>query len=162
MADERFALTLTLREGFQFAAAFDDPNVPELVLDEPPPLGEGRGPNAARILAAAVGNCLGASLLFCLRRARIEVRELRVGVEGALVRNERGRLRIGEIRVQLQPEVPAEQRARMGRCLDIFEDFCIVTESVRRGIDVRVAVEVAEAPAQPVPAGCSDPAACGS
>lgn len=137
---DRFSLTLTLRDGFEFAADFDQPGVPDLVLDEPPPLGAGHGPNAARVLAAAVGNCLGASLLLCLRKARIEVKELRVSVDGSLVRNERGRLRIGELRVALHPDVPPEQVERMGRCLDIFEDFCIVTESVRQGIDVQVTV----------------------
>lgn len=29
----------------------------------------------------------------------------------------------------------------MRRCLELFEGFCVVTQSVRRGIDVDVAVE---------------------
>lgn len=37
----------------------------------------------------------------------------------------------------------AEGRERMGRCLEIFESFCTVTESVRQGIDVKVSVEPA-------------------
>jgi hypothetical protein len=57
------------------------------------------------------------------------------------LRNERGRLRIGAIRVTLAPEVDLEQRGRMGRCLELFEDFCIVTESVRHGFPVSVNVE---------------------
>lgn len=32
----------------------------------------------------------------------------------------------------------------MSRCLELFEDFCIVTERVRRGIMVTVEVESAE------------------
>lgn len=64
-------------------------------------------------------------------------------VAGTLVRNERGRLRIGEIRVTLAPEVNPEQQERMGRCLELFEDFCIVTESVRHGFPVTVHVETA-------------------
>jgi hypothetical protein len=28
----------------------------------------------------------------------------------------------------------------MRRCLELFEDFCVVTQSVRRGIDAEVAV----------------------
>jgi organic hydroperoxide reductase OsmC/OhrA len=71
------------------------------------------------------------------------VHGLRTEVEGTFVRNERGRMRIGEIRVTLAPEVTPEQRERMGRCLELFEDFCIVTESVRHGIKVEVAVEPA-------------------
>ena len=140
-AESRFALQLTLQEGYRFTVSFGDEPFPELTVDEPPPLGSGRGPNPARLLATAVGQCLGASLLHCLRRSRIDVTGLRTTVEGTLVRNERGRLRIGEIRVTLAPEVDPEQRERIGRCLELFEDFCIVTESVRHGFPVSVNVE---------------------
>jgi len=34
-----------------------------------------------------------------------------------------------------------DDRVRMRRCIEMFEDFCIVTQSVRKGIDVKVAVE---------------------
>jgi organic hydroperoxide reductase OsmC/OhrA len=71
----------------------------------------------------------------------VEVAALRTTVESTIVRNERGRLRIGGLRVRLAPDVTPEQRERMGRCLDLFQDFCIVTESVRDGIVVDVEVE---------------------
>ena len=138
-----FAVGLTLREGYAFSVDFEQQGVPVLVLDEPPPLGTGRGPNAARLLAAAIGNCLSASLLHCLRRARVEVQGMHTTVEGTLVRNERGRFRVGAIRVKLAPDVAPEQRERMSRCLELFEDFCIVTESVRQGVQVDVEVEAA-------------------
>ncbi len=144
---ERFALSLTLQDGYAFAADFAQEGVPPLLVDEPPPLGAGQGPNPARLLAVAVASCLSASLLFCLRKARIDVAAFRTTVEGTLARNESGRMRIGGIRVRLAPQVAPEQRDRMGRCLDLFEDFCIVTESVRQGIEVDVAVEGAPAAA---------------
>ena len=68
--------------------------VPPLLLDEPEPLGDGDGPNAAKVLAAAVGNCLSASALYCLRRARIDVQSMRTTVSASLSRNEAGRLRV--------------------------------------------------------------------
>ncbi len=145
MTQDRFALTLTLQGGYAFTVDFGQEGVADLMVDEPPPFGAGRGPNAARLLAAAVGHCLGASLLFCLRRSRIPVKQLRVTVAGTLVRNERGRLRIGEIRVSLAPDITPEDRDRIGRCLDVFEDYCIVTESVRQGTPVTVAAEPAVA-----------------
>jgi organic hydroperoxide reductase OsmC/OhrA len=123
---------------------FEQQGVPPLLLDEPPPLGAGRGPTAARLLAAAIGNCLSASLLYCLRRARVEVQGMHTTVEGTLVRNERGRFRVGAIRVKLAPDVAPAQRERMSRCLGLFEDFCIVTESVRQGVQVDVEVEAAQ------------------
>jgi uncharacterized OsmC-like protein len=29
----------------------------------------------------------------------------------------------------------------MARCLEVFEDYCVVTQSVRDGIDITVSVE---------------------
>ena len=143
---DRFTVDLSLRDGYAFNVEFGDGEGPPIVIDELPPLGEANGPNPARLLAAAVGSCLSASLLFCLRKSRIEVGELRTIVEGTVLRNERGRLRMGGIKVRLAPQITPEQRERMGRCLDLFQDFCIVTESVREGIAVDVEVQPALTP----------------
>ena len=59
---------------------------------------------------------------------------------------------IAELRVDLSPDVPEHERDRLSRCLDLFEDFCIVTQSVRDGIDVDVRVEP-HFPAAPEPPG---------
>lgn len=141
MEENGFTLTLDLEKGYEFRVDFHQPGVPSLLMDEPPPLGEDRGPNASRILAAAVGNCLSASALFCLRKARIPVKGMRTTVQASFLRNPHGRLRIGGIQVKIQPEVAPEDRERMGRCLELFEEFCVVTQSVRGGIDVKVEVE---------------------
>jgi uncharacterized OsmC-like protein len=146
--EKEFNLTLRLEDGYRFEVDFDDVDAAPLVVDEPAPLGEGTGPNAARLLGAAIGNCLAASLLFCLRRARVEVGELRVDVSGTLARNERGRFRIAGVRVRLHPDVAAADQPRIERCLDIYEDFCIVTQSVRDGFDIDVAVETTPATAR--------------
>jgi len=140
VSDGTFALEVERRERFEFEIRFDEATWAPLLADEPPPLGEGLGPNPVRLLGAAVGNCLAASLLFCLERARIDVADLRAHVEGDVVRNDRGRLRVGELRVRLEPTVRGEVGRRLERCLEIFEDFCIVTQSVRDGLDVRVEV----------------------
>lgn len=140
-AEQRFSMVLWLHDDYMQVVEFGMDGVTPLVVDEMQPLGAERGPNPARLLGAAVGSCLGASLLYCLRKARIGVTDLRTTVEGTMVRNDRGRLRIGELRVRLAPTVPEAERARMARCLEIFEDFCIVTQSVRAGIDVAVRVE---------------------
>ena len=136
-----FSVELESREGYEFVARFDEPKDAELRLDEPPPLGAGRGPNAARLVAAAVANCLSASLLFCLRgKFKQHPGPLRATATGTLVRNEKGRYRIGGIDVVLSLGAPQGALAHLDRCLEQFEDFCVVTESVRRGIPVSVKV----------------------
>jgi organic hydroperoxide reductase OsmC/OhrA len=136
-----FSLGLSQVERFQFDVTFDNAAWPPLRLDEPVPLGDDSAPNASRILAAAVGNCLSASLLFCLEKSRVPVKGLQGTVTGEIVRNAKGRMRIGAMKVVLHPVLDGVPVERMARCLDLFEDFCVVTQSVRGGIDVQVSVE---------------------
>ncbi len=135
-----FTITLEQTQDFEFKVRFDKPQFPEGRRDEPAPLGRDAWPSASRALAAAVGNCLSASLLFCARKAKVEMGPIKTRVRTEIHRNERGRLRIGKIEVEIDPAIPEAERRKALRCLDLFEDYCIVTESVRNGIDVQVSV----------------------
>lgn len=137
---------LELEDGYRIRADFGE-GQGVLVMDEPAPLGEGSGPNASAVLAAAVANCLSASLVFCLRKAHVELESLDAEVDVTTARNERGRLRVSGLQVRLHPVPAAGQEGRVERCLGLFEDFCVVTEAVRGGIDVDVTVD-----GMPVPA----------
>lgn len=135
-----FRVDLERIREFEFRADFDWQGVAPLVVDEPEPLGDRKGPNASRLLGTAVGNCLSASLLFCLEKAKVEVNALKTAVTGHIVRNERGRLRVGKIEVHIMVDAPSDTPQRVSRCLELFEDYCVVTASVRKGIDVNVVV----------------------
>jgi uncharacterized OsmC-like protein len=136
-----FEVTLSRLEKYRFDVDFGDGHHTTLRMDEPEPLGDDAGPNAARVLAAAIGNCLSASLLFCLGKAHIDVTDVNTRVTGTTVRNERGRMRLGSLEVHIEPDVGTVPPEKLQRCLDIFEDFCLVTASVREGLDVDVQVD---------------------
>ena len=136
---DRPSAHLEMESAYRFRVTFA-PGQPGLVTDEPAPLGDGRGPAPTAMLAAAVGNCLASSFLFCTRKARIEPRGLAVDVRLRMERVE-GRLRIAAMDVHKEPELDEADRARVGRCLELFESFCTVTESVRRGIPVNLLVK---------------------
>lgn len=128
---------------YGFRIRFDDASLPELLTDEPPPLGDGRGPNPSALLLAGVANCLGASLLFALRKFRNTPGPLTLQVEADKARNEAGRWRIPMARVRIVLSDKAANFEHFDRILAQFEQFCIVTQSVRDGI--RVEVEVVDA-----------------
>jgi uncharacterized OsmC-like protein len=137
---DSFEITLERIAGYRFRTDFGVAGIPPLVVDEPPPLGENAGPNPARLLAAAIGDCLSASLIFCLAKARVEVGDVDVRVVGTFRRNERKRLRIGGLDVTIEVDTRGADPDGIGACLEAFEDFCVVTASVRKGIDVTVTV----------------------
>jgi organic hydroperoxide reductase OsmC/OhrA len=137
-----FTIHLEQIEDYQFKVKFDFPKADELLLDEPQPLGLSEGPNASRLLAAAAANCLSASLLFCLTKTldQIPAHGIRTEATGKLVRDEKQRLRIGGIDVKLIIGDELESAARLPRCLQFFEDFCVVSASIRQGIPIAVEV----------------------
>jgi organic hydroperoxide reductase OsmC/OhrA len=136
-------LTLTWQKDLAFTVSFDVPSITPLKADELPPQGEGEGVNATRLLGAAVGNCLSSSLAFCLSRNKVELKTMKTEVEIKNVRSETGRLRVNRIKVELYPELKSsEDSTKSKRCQEIFQDYCIVTESVRKGIPVEVNVKM--------------------
>ena len=137
---DTFAIELQRLDGYRFQVDFQSPGVAPLVVDEAPPIGAGSGPSPSRLLAAAIGNCLSASLLFSLGKARVDVAGIRTKVTGTYVRNERNRLRIGRLDVAIAVELPGADEEKVKKSLGVFEDFCVVTASVRAGIEVGVVV----------------------
>ncbi len=129
---------LGLLERYRFGVEFDVDSVPDLVVDEMKPIGEGLGPNPTRLLSAAIGHCLSSSLLYCLDKAKINAKKLDTTVTANIERNKEGYLRIAGLNVQIHLEVSDEDKPRLPRCLSIFENYCTVTQSVRKGIDVKV------------------------
>ncbi|MEZ4588589.1 MAG: OsmC family protein [Gemmatimonadales bacterium] len=145
MSDHEFGVRLLLQDGYRFEVQAD--GAPDFVVDEAAPLGEGAGPNPARLVATAVGHCLASSLLFCLRKARVPVAGVVVDVRGTYRRTERTRLRLGGLSVTLSPGLEGTEPERVARCLEIFEDYCVVTEALREGLPITVDVQTGLAPA---------------
>lgn len=140
MSDTSFTVELVQQADYRFEVRFDSPAVPSLITDESAPLGADAGPNPARLLGTAVANCLAASLLFSLRRFKNAAGPVRATATVSLVRNAQNRLRIGRIDVDLHLAAAAPDMRSLARVLAQFEDFCIVTQSVRAGITVDVRV----------------------
>jgi uncharacterized OsmC-like protein len=126
--------------GYKYEVTFDEWGG-KIVMDEPAPLGGSEGPNASMLISSAVGHCLSASLLFCLEKSRVKVDDVETDVETTLGRNDRGRWRIEGIKVKMRPLVKDVDREKLTRCMGLFEDFCIATQSVRQGIKVDVEIE---------------------
>src|ERR1041385_1975019 len=103
-AERDYTVDLKLESDYRFTATFpDSPRLEPMDFDEPAPLGGGVAPNAVAVLSAAIGNCLAASLTFCLRKARVDVDALAARVVTHVARNEHGHFRIADIEVVITP-----------------------------------------------------------
>lgn len=135
-----FGITVQQESDYVFRIQFDDTTIPDLMTDEPAPLGGTSGPNPSRLLAAAVANCMSASLLFAMRKFKNPSGPIRTTATTTLGRNEAGRMRVQHIDAHIHLAERAEDHQQLERILAQFEAFCVVTESVRDGVDVSIHV----------------------
>lgn len=131
------------QQDYQFRIAFGG-DAPDVLGDEPAPLGQGQGPSPVQLLAAAVGNCLSDSLLFALRKFKQAPEPITCEVQAEVGRNAEGRVRVLGMQAALTLGVPAASLAHLDRVLSTFEGYCTVTQSVRQGIPVQITVRDAE------------------
>jgi uncharacterized OsmC-like protein len=133
-------LVLEQEGAYAFKVDFEGTALESLHTDEAPPLGAGSGPGPAALLLAAVVNCLSASLVFALRKFKNSPGPIRAEITARKERNAEGRWRIPRAEVVITLGDKAADLEHFERVLAQFEQFCIVTQSVREGIEVDVAI----------------------
>ncbi|MFX1462328.1 MAG: OsmC family protein [Promethearchaeota archaeon] len=108
------------------------------------------GPNPSRLLALGVLGCLSASFIFCLKKRNFAIDDLKANAEVTTARNEKGFWRVKKIDVDIIPKIEdPESFKRAKQCLkqvkndiSFFEQYCVVTQSVRNGIEVNVNINL--------------------
>ncbi len=134
-----FGVDIKHLENMKFEVSFDHEEMGKLITDETTEVGgEGSGPTPGMLLAASLLNCMMASFLYCLNKKRIDVDDFKGDIKATIERVD-DRLRITKLDAVLKPEV--EDKEKIQQCIKIFEDYCIVTQSVKNGIDIDVKVE---------------------
>lgn len=142
--DERhFAVTLTHLERFRFSSQSHEDGVlhgAPYISDEPDPIGDASGPSTPALLASAVGHCLSASLYEMFRHAGLKVLSYQTDATAVVALNAESLPRIRRIEVCLKPEL-AQASPNIQRCIDAFERYCTVCQSVRPAFPVVVKVD---------------------
>jgi organic hydroperoxide reductase OsmC/OhrA len=126
-----------------FTIKFDGLDMPDLPVDETNKEEDNMiGVTPGRLLASAVASCLSSSFLFCMSKRNVAVDSFTAAARATTGRDPDGRLRVQEIAVDLIPKASnPDALKRLAECKKVFEKFCTVTESVRKGIKVVVNVK---------------------
>lgn len=133
---------ITLERDMIFKCNLGEMNVKDCFIDDThEEEADMLGPNPSRLLGLALLGCLSASFIFCLKKKELTVDDLKAEAELTIARNEKGFWRVKKVEVELNITInDPETRKRADRCKKMFEQYCIVTQAVREGIDVEVNV----------------------
>ncbi|MDA8111019.1 MAG: OsmC family protein [Nitrospiraceae bacterium] len=141
--ERRFKVKMTHQKNYQFLSqASEDGQMhgKPYLSDEPDPVGDNAGPPTPALLGSALGHCLSASLLEALKHSHIDVLGCETEAVVVVKPNTEGLPRIDRVEVTISPLL-AESHPRMKRCEEVFENYCTVTSSVKRGVEVQVIVD---------------------
>ncbi len=134
------SITVTQQNNYQFLVDFGAA-IPQLLADEPAPLGAGESPSPSHLLLSAVANCLSSSLYFALQKFKQDAGGITTTASARIERNAENRLRVLDIAVTIRLGKGGAEISHLDRVLAQFEPFCTVSQSVRHGIPISVTVE---------------------
>jgi len=131
---------LTLEEEMIFKCDLGEMKVKDCYIDEAhKDEVDMLGPNPSRMLGMAILGCLSASFIFCLKKRNLSIDDLKAEAEITIARNQKGFWRVKKIDVNIDVKIDdPETRKRADQCRKMFEQYCVVTQAVREGIDVEV------------------------
>lgn len=100
------------------------------------------GPNPTSLLALSVLSCLAASFTFCLKKRGFTLEDLTGKAEVVIRRNENGFWRVKAIDISITPKIDDPNvLKRADKCMKFFEQYCIISESLRDGMEVNVKID---------------------
>jgi uncharacterized OsmC-like protein len=151
--EENTNLSLILEKDMIFKSVFDFKKTSSIIVDESveeKPQSEKLGPDAATLLGMGIVSCLSASFLFCLKKRDLSLDDLEAHVDISFHKIDKGYTRIKKVKVKLIPKTQDEAvRRRIKTCMReikrghmFFEETCIITSSVKEGLDIDVKVEI--------------------
>jgi len=149
--EENTKVSIKLDKDLIFKSLFDFEKTREIFIDETLEKTEKMvGPDAATLLGMAIISCLSASFIFCLNKRNLTIDDLEASAEISFYKTEKGYTRIENIDVKMNPKSNdpdvlkrIKQCTREMRSGDMFfEETCIITPSVREGINIKVNVDL--------------------
>ncbi|MFW9989737.1 MAG: OsmC family protein [Candidatus Odinarchaeota archaeon] len=100
------------------------------------------GPSPVKLLGISVLSCLAASLEFCIEKENFSLSDLDGRAEVTVARDRENFWRIKKIDVEMIPKIDnPELLKRIEQCKKLFEQYCIISESLKKGIEINVNLE---------------------
>jgi len=141
--EARVKVGIELTENMIYKCDLGQINMADLFIDETRKKRTDRiGPSPTKLLALSVLGCLASCFEFCLQKKGFTLSDLDGRAEVTFARNEKNLWRIKKIDVELLPKIDnPEMRKRVAQCKRLFKHYCIITESLRKGIEIDVNLE---------------------
>ncbi|MFX1501576.1 MAG: OsmC family protein [Promethearchaeota archaeon] len=141
--EKKSKVELKLEEKMLFRCNLGKLKMDDLYIDERKEKRNDRiGPSPVKLLGLSVLSCLAASFEFCIEKKNLFLSDLEGRAEVTVARNTNKFWRIKKIDVEIVPKIDnPELLNRVNQCKKLFEQYCIISESLKKGIEINVNLE---------------------
>jgi len=110
------------------------------------------GGEARQLLAASLAECMCSTFISLLDWTRLKYGKLRAVVTAFTEKDEKGRLCVSRIDVNINVEIPEDEESakRFKRAENLFKRGCLMSRSLERGIKVNYEIHTKSLHPQPV------------
>ena len=138
--ESRVKVGLKLQENLLFKCELGNVKMQDLYIDERnKKKTEKIGPSPIKLLALSVLGCLAVCFEFCLQKKGFTLSDLDGRAEVTFTRKDKEFWRIRKIDIDLLPKIDnTEMRKSVAQCKNLFEQHCIISESLRKGMEINV------------------------
>ena len=121
---------------------FDSETMDDLIVKKAGVPKEKMGGEARQLLAASLAECMCSTFVSLLEWARVKYGGLHATVTVSTEKDERGRLCVGHLNVNIEVEIPndEESRKRFRRAENLFKRGCLMSRSLERGIKISYSI----------------------
>jgi len=134
---------LELLKGEDIKIRFSSRSMDELIIARTRIPKEERGGEARELLAASLAECACSTLLYLLKWARIDLKDLHATAEVATKEDKDGRLCVDSINLKIHVDTPKndETTKRLERVKTLFSKGCLISQSLEKGIRTTWTIE---------------------
>jgi organic hydroperoxide reductase OsmC/OhrA len=116
---------------------------PKMKLDMPTEFGGmSSAPCPDELFFTAIGGCILTTFIYFKERLNLNLKELRVSIQGTVEYSGPKGYRVSEITIVVNVEVPIDDKAKAEECTELAINYCHLTRSLEEGIPLKISSKI--------------------
>jgi uncharacterized OsmC-like protein len=104
--------------------------------------GKNRFPCPDDLFFSAIGGCILTTFLYFKNKIKLNLRDLRIVVQGKVNSVGAKGYRIMGIEVFINVETDEREKSKAEKCVELAKDYCHLTRSIEQGIPIKILYDV--------------------
>ena len=103
---------------------------------------EKRGGVARALFTASALYCMAGSVNYMLRARKVAIKDIKGTASIKMGKNEKNQDLVESMTLNIDVDIPENNRPELDRCIKYFENGCLITRGLKKGIEVNNKIQL--------------------